>query len=157
MNTEPLVIDGVAGPVVVSTHPLWGSLSGVTVGGMPVARAGKRQYTFPALPGGTVPATVRTGFGDPYPTVEINGVRHRTGPQVPVILKILILLPIALVAFGGALGGAIGVVGAMANQAAARTQLPPVVRALMMIGITGVALVIWLAIALAITGAVSHH
>jgi hypothetical protein len=154
VNTEPISIDGVAGPIVVTTNAFWGR-SAVTVGGVPTPRTGKRQYALPAAAGGAVEATVRSAFADPYPTVEVNGVQHRTGPSIPVVLRVLVPLPILLVAVGGALGGLIGALGLVANLAVARTRTPPVVKALIMVGVSVVAYLLWLAIAVALRGAVS--
>lgn len=154
MNTEPISIGGVAGPIVVTTNAFWGRPA-VTVGGVPAPRTGKRQYALPAVAGGAVEATVRSAFADPYPTVEVNGVPHRTGPSVPVVLRVLAPLPILLVAVGGALGGLIGALGFVANLAVARTRTPSVVKALTMVGVSVVAYVVWLAIVVAVRGAVS--
>jgi len=153
MNTEPITIDGVAGPIVVTTNAFWGHPV-VTVGGVPAPRTGRGQYALPAATGGAVDATVRAALTDPYPTLEVNGVRHRTGPRVPVVLRVLALLPF-LLAVGGALGGLVGALGVVANLAVARTRSPAIVRALIMIGIGVVAYVIWYAIADAVRGAVS--
>lgn len=155
VKTEPIAIHGVAGPVVVSTNALWG-VPAVTVGGQPAPRMGKRQYALPAAGGGTLPATVRSRLTDPYPTVEVNGIRHRTGPNVPVGLQVIALLPIALVSIGGILGGLIGALGVTANLAVARTRLPSAGKALIMIGITAVAVLVLLVIAAAVSGAITH-
>ena len=154
MNTEPISINGVAGPVVISTNAFWGR-PGVTVGGLPAPRTGKRRYALPTLAGGDVDATVRTGFADPYPTVEVDGVQHRTGPTVPVILRVLAPLPILLVAVGGLVGGIIGALGFAANLTIARTRTPAAVKALVMLAVAGAACVVWLGIAIAVRGAVS--
>ncbi len=152
MKTEPISIDGVAGPIVVTTNALWGQPA-VTVGGRQAPRVGRRQYTLPAPRGGTVDAFVRMGFADPYPSVEVNGVRFRTGPKISVGLRILTLLPILLVAIGGLLGGLVGALGFLANLAVARTRIPSAVKALAMIATAVIAFVLWLAIAVAIRGA----
>ncbi|MEV6816597.1 hypothetical protein [Micromonospora sp. NPDC051296] len=154
MNTEPISIDGVAGPIVVTTNALWGRPA-VTVGGVPAQRTGRRQYALPAAAGGAVEATVRSAFADPYPTVEVNGVQHRTGPPVPVVLRVLAPLPILLIAVGGALGGLIGVLGLVANLAVARSRTPSAVKGLIMVGVAVVASVVWLAIAVAVQAAIS--
>jgi len=154
VNTEPITIDGVAGPVVVSTNMFWGHPV-VTVAGQPATRAAKRQYDLPASAGGTVPATLRTGVADPYPTVEVNGVRHRTGPKVPMVLQILALLPIALVAIGGLLGGLLGALAFAVNVLVARTRLHAALKALLMLVIGAVAFVILLVIAGAVRAATS--
>jgi hypothetical protein len=155
VNTEPISIDGVAGPIIVTTHAFWGRPA-VTVGGLPALRTGKRQYTLPVTAGGAVEATLRSGFADPYPTVEVNGVQHRTGPTVPIVLRVLALVPILLVAVGGLLGGLIGGLGVVANLAVARTRTPSVVKALIMIGVSVVAFVVMLAVAVAVGGATSQ-
>lgn len=122
---------------------------------MPAPRTGGRRYALSAAAGGAVEATVRTAFADPYPTVEINGVPHRTGPAIPILLRALVLLPILLVAVGGALGGLIGALGVGANLAVARTRIPPAAKAAAMLGVAVVATVVWLAVALAIGAAVT--
>nr|WP_205861650.1 hypothetical protein [Planosporangium flavigriseum] len=149
VNTEPITIDGVAGPVVVATNALWGHRA-LTVGGQPAPRVGKHQYTLPATAGGTVYATVRSAYGDPYPTVEVNGVRHRTGPKIPVVLRVLSLLPFALAIGGGLVGGLFGALGVLANVAVARTRIPSIVKALIMVGVAVVACLVMLAVAVAL-------
>ncbi|WP_433532682.1 hypothetical protein ACQPYA_12010 [Micromonospora sp. CA-263727] len=153
MNTEAISIDGVAGPVVVTTNAFWGRPV-VTVAGVPAPRTGSRRYALPAVAGGTVDATVRSALADPYPTVEVNGVQHRTGPPVPAVLRVLAPLPILLVVVGGAVGGLIGALGFMANLAVARTPASSVVKALSMVGVGVAASVAWLAIAVAVLSAV---
>jgi hypothetical protein len=109
----------------------------------------------PAATGRAIDATVRSAFADPYPTLEVNGVQHRTGPTVPVVLRVLAPLPILLVAIGGLLGGLIGALAFGANLAVARTRTPSFVKALIMIGVGVVAYLVWLAAAVAVRGAVS--
>ena len=103
MQTEPLTVAGLAGPVVVTTNSFTGRNT-VTVGGQPAALIARRRYALPAANGRTVEGTVSARFFDPYPTLELNGVRHRTGPEVPVALRILALVPIALAGLGGLVG-----------------------------------------------------
>ena len=155
VNTEPLSIAGVAGPVVVTTNAFWGRPA-VTVGGLPASRIGKGRYALPATSGGSVEATVRSRFADTYPTVEVAGEQHRTGPKVPAILQVLAILPIALVALGGALGGLIGALGVVANLAVARTRVPAAVKALIMLGIGAAAFAVVLAVAAAVSGALDQ-
>jgi hypothetical protein len=154
VNTEPISINGVAGPVVVTTNAFWGRPV-VTVGGVPAPRTGGRRYALPATAGGAIEATVRSTVADPYPTVEVNGVPHRTGPSVPLALRALALLPILLVAVGGALGGLVGALGFVANSAVARTRIPSLAKALIMVGVSVIAYFVWLVLAIAVRGAVS--
>ncbi|MEU1588364.1 hypothetical protein [Micromonospora sp. NPDC005710] len=153
MNTEPLHVAGVAGPIVVTTKAFGGRPT-LTVAGVPAARTGKR-YALPTADGGVVQATLRTAFADPYPVVAVNGVQHRTGPSIPVFLRILALLPILLFTVGGVIGGLVGAFGVLANLTVARTQLAPAVKALVMVGVGIATAIVWLAIAVALNAAVS--
>lgn len=145
MKTDPIIIDGVAGPVVVTLPTFFGTHA-LLVGGQPAPRIRRRRYALPTTTGGTVEALLRTGFADPYPTVEVNGARFRTGPQTPVALRVLTLLPLLLVPIGGCLGGLIGALGFIANVTVARTRIPSAAKALSMIGVSAVALVAWVAV-----------
>ncbi|MFG1867106.1 hypothetical protein [Micromonospora arborensis] len=153
MNTEPLSVAGVAGPIVVTTKALFGH-PGVTVGGVPAPRTGI-HYALPTVDGGVVQATVRVAFADPHPTVEVNGVRHRTGPSLPIFLRILVVLPILLFTVGGILGALVGALGVAANLTVARTRMAPAVKALVMLGVGIGTVIVWLAIALALNVALS--
>ncbi|MGC4759165.1 hypothetical protein [Micromonospora trifolii] len=153
MNTEPLHVAGVAGPIVIATKALFGHPA-VTVGGVPAPRTGKR-YALPAVDGGVVQATVRNVLADPYPTVEVNGVKHRTGPSTPIFLRILAMLPILLLTVGGLLGALIGALGVWANLTVARTRMTTAVKALAMVGIGLGTVIVWLAVAVALNVALS--
>lgn len=113
--------------------PVWGRAV-ITVFGQPAPRTG-RQFALPATAGGTVQATLKSGFADAYPTIEINGIAHRTGPTPPAALRVLAMVPILLVAVGGLIGGLIGVVGVLANLSIARTQMSAAGKAFAMIGV----------------------
>jgi hypothetical protein len=93
---------------------------------------------------------VRGGFLDAYPTLNINGVKHRTGPPVPLTLRVLALVPIVLVGFGGLVGGLIGALGVMVNMAIARLPVSAVLKALLMLGVLAVAVAVWIVVAGAI-------
>ncbi|MFE9187979.1 hypothetical protein ACFYL6_00065 [Micromonospora sp. NPDC007208] len=153
MNTEPLHVAGVAGPIVVTTKA-FGGRPAVTVAGVPAPRIGKR-YALPTADGGVVQATVRTAVADPYPTVEVNGVQHRTGPSIPVLLRILALLPILLFTVGGIIGGLVGAFGVLANLTVARTRMAPAVKALVMVGVGIATVIVWLVVAVALNAALS--
>lgn len=154
VNTEPISIDGVAGPIVVTTNALLGNPK-VTVGGVSAPRSGRRQYTLPATDGSAVDATVRIAFADPYPTVEISGVRHRTGPSIPVMLRVLAPLPLLLVTIGGALGGLVGALGLWANLHVARIQAGSAAKAMAMVGVSAVSYLLLFAVAVGIRAAIS--
>ncbi len=154
VRTQPLAIDGLAGPVVLAAGALSSRYS-VTVGGVEAKRTGRFRYALPTAAGGTVEATVRNRFADTYPTVEINGVKHLTGPPLPLALRILALIPFALIGFGGALGGLVGGLGVVANLAIARQSIATGVKALSMVGVLLVTAVVWLLAATAVTLAIT--
>ena len=154
MRSEPLTIPGLASPVVVESSFVSGRYT-ITAGGYPATRLGRLRYAVPAASGGTVETTVSGGFLDAYPTLTINGVKHRTGPPIPVILRILAVAPIALVAVGGLIGGLIGALGCAVNMAVLRAALPSAVKALLVLAVGGAAVVTWVLMAAAVGGAIN--
>lgn len=152
MITEPLVIDGLAGSVVVNTNMFSGK-STVTVGGVPAQSTGRSLFELPTADGGTVSAKVRGAkMFDPYPVIEINGSKHRTGPASPLWMTVVSLLPVVLVV-GGAVGAIIGVLAVFSNLAVARSGLSTIVKLFLMIGILVVAVLAYLVFAVALTAA----
>jgi hypothetical protein len=153
VRSEPLTIPGLAGPVVIDSNSFTGRIA-VSVNGQAVPRIGRGMYALPTAGGETVPAEVRPSFFDPFPSLQVNGVKHRTGPEVPLALRILAFVPIVLVGLGGLVGGLIGASGVIGNLAIARLPLPAVVKALLMVVVLGVAVLVWLIVASAIAAAV---
>lgn len=147
MRTEPVNIAGLAGPVVVTVNAVTGRHS-VTVGGRPATGTGRGSYTLPTTDGRTVAAKVRSSLLDPYPTLEIAGVKYRTGPSVPVVLRVLALLPLVLV-LGGLIGGAIGALGVAANLGIARWSQSNAVKSVLMIVVLVVAVMTFAVVATA--------
>lgn len=150
MRTEPVTIRGLAGPVVVTMNTFTGR-SSVTVNGAPVQGGRRGGYDLPTANGGTVPAKVRANLLDPYPIIEVGGVKHRTGPQVPAALRVLTLLPLILV-LGGAIGGLLGGVGAVTNLAVARTRQSTAAKAGIMVLVLLAAAVAYVVVASAVLG-----
>jgi hypothetical protein len=148
-----VTIPGVAGPVVVNVNWFSGRQS-VTVGGRPVEGSRRSGFQLPAAGGGTVPAMLRGGFLDPYPSLEIAGARHRTGPAVPVWLQVLALVPFALIAVGAAVGAVFGVLGVGANFAVLRSSASTAVKVLLMLGVLLATTLVWLVVATAIRSAI---
>ncbi|WP_326557684.1 hypothetical protein [Micromonospora sp. NBC_01796] len=132
MRTAPVIIEGLAGPVEVTTNLLTGKHS-MTVGGQPTVGTRRGHYTLPTADGQTVAARLRASLLDPYPTIEIAGVRYRTGPGIPLALRILALLPFVLVIAGGLLGGVIAAAGLVANFGIARGSQSTAVKAIFML------------------------
>jgi hypothetical protein len=149
MRTEPMTIDGLAGPVVITVNSFTGKHS-VTVGGHPASGTRRGIYTLPTVDGRTATAKLRSSLLEPHPSLEIAGVRHRSGPALPLALRVLALLPAVLV-IGGVIGGLIGALGILGNLAIARGQQSTVVKALLMIGILVVAIVAFSLVAAAIS------
>jgi hypothetical protein len=143
-----MVIDGIAGPVAVTVNPFTGRHT-VTVGGHPAAATGRRTVALPTTDGRTVTATVHSGLVDPYPTIEIAGVRYRTGPSLPVGLRVLALLPLVLL-IGGLIGGAIGGLGVVINLAIARRSRSTALTSLLMIMVFAIAVITFMFVVAAI-------
>ncbi|SCL33723.1 hypothetical protein GA0070624_4806 [Micromonospora rhizosphaerae] len=121
MRTEPIQIDGLAGPVVV-TAPNFRPAS-ITVGDQTATRTRANNYLLPAADGTMKEAKLHGGLFDAYPTIEIAGVKHRTGPAVPALLQILAVLPFVVFIFvlrGGLIGGLIGGIAMGVNLGIAR-------------------------------------
>lgn len=153
MQTAPLDIEGLAGPVVITSNAFTGR-SSVTVGGRPVKGTRRGAYALPTADGRTVDAKVRTGLFDPYPSIDIAGVKHRTGPALPAVLRVLMVLPLALI-LGGLIGGAAGVSGVLLNMGIARSSQPTAVKAVLMIVVLAVAALVWLLLSAAFQTAVN--
>jgi hypothetical protein len=149
MRTEPMMIDGLAGPVVISVNAFTGKHS-VTVGGQPASGTRRGSYTLPTVDGRAVPAKLRSNLLEPHPTLEIAGVTHRSGPALPLALRVLVLLPAVLV-IGGLIGGVIGALGIGINLGIARGRQSTVVKSLLMIGILVLAVVAFALVAAAIS------
>lgn len=136
VRTEPLEIDGIAGPLVLTINTFTGKHS-MTAGQQElVSRQG--WYTIPTVDGGVVEGRLRSSLFETYPMLEIEGVRHRTGPVVPLVLKILMLLPVVLL-YSGCPGGLMAGIAITTNMAITRTRLHTAIRAAMMVGVLIVA------------------
>lgn len=147
MQTEPLEIDGIAGPIVVKINTFTGKHS--IVAGREELVNKRGWYVLPRTDGSVVEARLRSSFLDTYPTLEIEGVKYRTGPAVPLGLKMVALLPILLLS-AGCLGGLLAGIAITANLAITRGQLHTAVKAVMMVGVLLVAYVLLVIIAAAV-------
>jgi hypothetical protein len=138
---------------VVTVNSFTGKGS-ITVGERPAARNGRHTFLLPTANGGTVEGRLRTNVLDPHPRIDIAGVTHRTGPPVPVLLRVLALFPLALVAVGGLVGGAVGAAGFIGNLGISRGSQPTGVKALLMVVVLVVAVTAWVIVAAAIAAAI---
>ncbi|MEV0431379.1 hypothetical protein [Micromonospora sp. NPDC050495] len=148
MRTEPIDIDGLAGPLVVTT-PTFGAAS-ITVGAHSATRTRGNKYVLRAADGTLVEAKLSSGFLDPYPSIEIRGVKHRTGPRVPALLQMMTALPFVvfiLTLHGGLIGGLVAGAAMVANLKIARGSRSTAVRALLMLCVLGASTIVWVAIA----------
>jgi hypothetical protein len=139
MQTEPLVIPGLAGPAVVTVNQFTGKHS-ITVGGQPTTGTRRGQYTLPGVDGAPVPARLRSSMLDPFPSIVIAGVKHRSGPAIPLALRILALCP-AILVLGGLVGGLLGGAAILANLSLLRTSLPTAAKAAL-VAVIGLAAVV---------------
>lgn len=138
MRTEPIHIDGLAGPVVV-TAPTFRAAS-ITVGEQTATRSRGNKYLLPAADGNLVDAKLSSGMLDPYPSIEIGGVKHRTGPRVPALLQVLTALPFVvfiLALHGGLIGGLIAGITVVTDLKIARGSRSTPVKALLMLCVLG--------------------
>jgi hypothetical protein len=121
--------------------------STVTVGGRDVPASGRGRFALPTRSGQTTEARVRAQMLDPYATVEVGGQKYRTGPVVPIWLRILGLLPILLIAKGGLIGGLIAALGIVANFWIIREVQSTALKVLALFGVLPVAVIVWLVVA----------
>ncbi len=148
MRTHPTVIPDLDGPVVVEQN-LWSGKPRLFVGGVEVPSTGRRSFSVRTREGSSVDITVKSTLVRPFPTIQIGDRNFETGPALPVWLVILMLLPLALLVIGGALGGAIGALGVVVNTIIARSAWGVVAKSLTMFGVFAVALGLWFSLALA--------
>jgi len=114
----------------------------VTIDGQAIPRAADGTYPIPQPDGTTQSIRYKSGFAGQWLELE-DGRRLALDAPVPVWLRLLMLLPIGLVAIGGLIGGAIGGLGVGVNLGITRTSLSRPVQALAMVGVLAVAAGAW--------------
>ncbi|WP_431946966.1 hypothetical protein [Actinacidiphila sp. bgisy167] len=70
--------------------------------------------------------------------------------NLPVWQGVLVAMPFGLLFIGGAIGGALGALGAVANLRLARTSLAPAAKALSMAGVVVGCVIVYFAVAAAL-------
>lgn len=143
MQPQALSIPGIAGPVIVKTNWFTGRNT-VTVGGRDIPTSGRGRFALPTTSGQSAEARVRAQMLDPYATVEVGGQKYRTGPAVPVGVRILGLLPLLIVFWGGLIGALFGVLGMVANFWIIREVRSTALKVLALFAVLVVTVVIWL-------------
>jgi hypothetical protein len=144
-----MVVEGLAGPVVIDVNAFTGKHS-VTVGVDQVRGTRRGNYTLPTLDGQTVAAKLHSNLLEPHPSLEIAGVRYRTGPSLPLALRVLVILPLVLL-IGGLIGGLIGALGVGANLGIVRGRQSTAVKSLLMVGV----LIVTVAVVAVLAAAIS--
>jgi hypothetical protein len=142
-------LPGTLGPEIIVRRGLFGGPS-VLADGRPVKRRTWRGQTYDIpLPDGSTKELRLAG--------EWTGLKAIVdGTELPLERKlapwevVLTFLPIGIVAFGGAIGGAFGVLAAAVNTRIARAAVQPFIRVPAMLVVGAIALVAWYAVALAI-------
>ena len=150
MAFADLSIPGVAG-VVSTDYSFWSGYR------FSVDGARLKPHGFPrnrlTLPGtaGPVEARVKAGLNRAYPALVVGDREYATGPETPVALQLLALLPlVTLLLVQGAIGFAVAFGGVFVNLGITRGEQSTGVKVALMVG-TFVAAV---AIALAAVAAV---
>ncbi|WP_285108678.1 hypothetical protein [Promicromonospora sp. MEB111] len=144
MASHTLDIPGTSGHVELVPDMWWGR-SYLTVDGNKAPSAGKRAFTLQGTDGRPLVATLgRTALFAAVPPVEVNGESHLAVDPPPVVVRVIGMLPILLVTFGGLLGALVAVIAIIVNFRVAGSRLPTGAKAGVMIAVTAAAYVIWL-------------
>lgn len=144
-------IPGTTGPDIVVRRSTLGSLQ-VLVDGVPVK--GKRGRYPIQLPDGTSKELQLTGQWTGLKAI-VDGVETPLEPPIPKYLLVLIFLPLALVVVGGLIGGAFAGLGAAINTGVARLSLPTAGKVIAMLGVTVLAVALYVVTAVAFRSAIA--
>lgn len=101
-------------------------------------------YLLQKTDGTQATAKLATSYSRVVPTLDLDGVKHEMGPKVPTGFIVLSLLPLGLLAVGGALGGACGAGAWMLNQSVIRSSMSNLGKITVMLGLTAAAIILWL-------------
>ena len=94
----------------------------------------------------------RRMLGFDIPLVKIGDTVYETAPGLPVAAAVLAAFPLILVGIGGLLGGLLGAIAAVLNFSALRLERPWPVRLLVVAVIYLVTFVVFVVIALLVSG-----
>lgn len=144
MASHTLNIPGTTGHVELVPDIWWGR-SYLTVDGSKAPSAGKRAFALQGADGLPVVATLgRTTVLASVPPVEVNGETYVAVEPPPVFVRVIALLPIFLVTFGGLLGALIAAIAVIINVRVAGSRLSTGAKSGALIAVAGVAYVTWL-------------
>jgi hypothetical protein len=118
------------------------------VNGQPATPGAKRGEFHVTRPDGTTATvTLRSGFPDPAPVLQVDGRRIPLVEPLSPLQWFFAGLPLALLLVGGALGGALGAVGFTVNARAMRSDWPPPLRYLFVGGVSVATTLVYLVLA----------
>ncbi|MFD6448514.1 hypothetical protein ACFWEJ_25665 [Promicromonospora sp. NPDC060204] len=144
MASHALTIPGTTGQIALVPDIWWGR-SYLTVDGSKAPSAGKRAFTLQGTDGHPVVATLgRTALFASVPPVEVNGETYLAVEPAPVVVRVIGMLPILLVAFGGLLGALVAVLAVIVNFRIAGSSLSTGAKSGIMIAVAAAAYAIWL-------------
>jgi hypothetical protein len=124
--------------------------------GVPAPRQG-RTFTLKDNAGAPVTLKFAGAFFDPLPGIQTGGQTIRLVPAFAWWEYALIVLPILLVAVGGALGGGLGAGAAYANAQILRLRQPLGVRIMLCLVSAAAAFLLWLGVGILIYLAGHSH
>ena len=113
------------------------------------------KYTLRRNDGKEVMARVINNLIDPVPQLVVDGQTYAPIPPLPWYQLVWAGVPILLVFVGGALGALFGALAAYFNTRIFRSKLGPVMKYVLTAVITGLAIFIYLVLALLLTMAVN--
>jgi hypothetical protein len=146
----PLRIPGTSGPEIIVRRSALGGLQ-VVVDGIPVK--GRRGRYPIQLSDGSVKELRLTGKWTGLKAV-VDGVETPLETPIPRYLLVLIFLPLILLPIGGLIGGAFGGLAAAINTGAARFRMPTAGKVIAMLGVTALAVALYVVTAVAFRTAI---
>jgi len=146
---ESFEIPGVAGRLQYEPPGMFRG-SRLFVDGQPAKRNLWGRISLPGADGSTVYARIAEGLAGP--ALRIGRTSYPIGPRIPVLLGVLALLPIGLVAAGGALGGFLGAAAWIINRRIALSDRSVGMRIALMLGVLLAAVTIVLGVVLLFIG-----
>ncbi len=125
-------------PEIEIDQSLWWGKIKVFVNGKEIKRLNEKGKPFPItmFDGSIKKMFVKSGGFDYVPKIIIDGKEMLLARKLLWYEYILGFLPLLLLLYGGAIGGALGAVGALLNVRIFRTDWPMVVKVLSVFGVT---------------------